>query len=97
MATITLLYPAVDFDLKYYLASHMPLVQKTWSPKGLQSWKVTELDPSGGYGVQCVLEFSSAEDFGKAAKEDEKEIMGDIPNYTQGKPLIVVGKVVGSG
>jgi hypothetical protein len=55
------------------------------------------LDPSGGYCTLCVLEWDSVEAFQKAASEDEKQIMGDIPNYTEGKPLIVTGKVVGSG
>lgn len=74
----------------------MPMVQKTWSNKGLKGWQVSELDPKSGYTVQCVLEFESAEAFGKAAAEDEAQIMGDIPNYTEGKPTIIVGKVVGT-
>jgi uncharacterized protein (TIGR02118 family) len=96
MSTVTLLYPAVAFDLKYYLSSHMPMVQKTWSSKGLKSWQVSELDPKSGYSTQCVLVWESEEAFGKAVQEDEAKIMGDIPNYTEGKPTILVGKVVGS-
>lgn len=97
MATITLIYPAVPFDLKYYLTSHMPMVQKTWASKGLKSWKVSELDPKSGSCVMCVLSFESAEAFGKAAGEDEAQIMGDIPNYTAGQPAIHVGTDVGGG
>lgn len=26
--------------MDYYLSTHMPLVQKNWSPYGLKSWKV---------------------------------------------------------
>ena len=96
MATIVLIYPAVPFDLNYYLTSHMPMVQKAWSSKGLKGWKVSELDPKDGNCVQCILDFESVEAFGKAVSEDEAQIMGDIPNYTAGKPVIHVGKVVGS-
>lgn len=95
-STVTLLYPAVPFDLKYYLSSHMPMVQKTWSSKGLKSWQVSELDPKSGYSIQCILKWESAEAFEKAAAEDEAQIMGDIKNYTEGKPVIIIGKVVGT-
>lgn len=74
----------------------MPMVYETWSGKGLRSWQVSELDPKSGYTVQCLLQWESAEAFGKAASEDDEKIMGDIPNYTEGKPTIIVGKVVGS-
>ncbi|KAG0653047.1 hypothetical protein D0Z07_0291 [Hyphodiscus hymeniophilus] len=94
--TITLIYPAVDFDLKYYLNSHMPMVAKTWKNKGLTRWTVSEIDPSSGNSTQCILEFTSADAFQKAMAEDEAQIMGDIPNYTQGKPQIIIGKIVGT-
>lgn len=55
------------------------------------------LDPSSGYCTLCVLEWESGEAFQKAVSEDEAQIMGDIPNYTEGKPTIVIGKIVGSG
>jgi uncharacterized protein (TIGR02118 family) len=95
-ATITLLYPTVAFDLKYYLSSHMPMVQKTWGSKGLKSWQVSELDPKSGHSIQCVLVFESTEAFGKAMSEDEAEIMGDVKNYTEGAPVVIIGKIVGS-
>jgi hypothetical protein len=53
------------------------------------------LDPASGNCVQCILEWDSEEAFTKALGEDEAKIMGDIPNYTAGKPTIIVGKVVG--
>jgi hypothetical protein len=37
---VTFLYPAVDFDLDYYLTSHMPMVQKKWASYGLLDWYV---------------------------------------------------------
>jgi hypothetical protein len=55
------------------------------------------LDPSSGHCTQCVLEWESLEAFQTAAKEDEAQIMGDVKNYTEGKPTFIVGKVVGSG
>jgi hypothetical protein len=50
----TVLYPVTatsTFDYDYYMAKHMPLVEKTWGSQGLRSWSVIKLDPSGGYST----------------------------------------------
>lgn len=92
---VTLLYPAVPFDNNYYLTKHMPMVASKWTSKGMTSWQVVELDSSSGYCVECIMEFESKESFAKAMEEDGKEVMSDIPNYTEGKPLQFLGAVTG--
>jgi hypothetical protein len=60
------------------------------------SRQVVELDPSSGSAVQCIMEWESAETFQRAVTSEVGiKIMGDIPNYTKGKPTSLVGKVVG--
>ena len=41
--TITVLYENVDdatFDLAYYMATHMPLVDAKFKPFGIKGWRV---------------------------------------------------------
>ncbi|KFY26714.1 hypothetical protein V493_03915 [Pseudogymnoascus sp. VKM F-4281 (FW-2241)] len=96
-ALITLLYPAVEFDLDYYLNSHMKLVQEKWGKSGLRSWSVTKLDPSSGNIAQCSLVWDSVEAFQNAVtSEVGASVMADIANYTKGKPSTIVGEIVGT-
>ncbi|KAL5313310.1 hypothetical protein ACEPPN_019043 [Leptodophora sp. 'Broadleaf-Isolate-01'] len=96
-ALVTLLYPAVEFDLDYYLNSHMKMVQEKWTKSGLQSWSVTKLDPTSGNVVQYSLVWDSAEAFQKTAtSEVGASIMADVPNFTKGTPSSMVGEIVGT-
>ncbi|CAJ2505467.1 Uu.00g128610.m01.CDS01 [Anthostomella pinea] len=95
---ISVIYPAgTKFDMDYYLKSHMPLVQKKWAPYGLTSWKVAHYTNEGApYVVQAWLEFGSADQWAKASASPEaKEVMGDIPNFSDKQPAMLIGDVVG--
>lgn len=96
---ITILYPSgsdVKFDMKYYLSTHMPLVQEKWGPEGLLAWKVLEFDGKAGWGVQATLEFKDVETFQKAASgPSAKEVFDDVANFTNTKPTLLTGKVMG--
>ena len=84
-----------DFDMSYYLSTHMPLVAKHWKQYGLKSYAVTQLG-DGPYSVSCTMEWESPEAIGKAMKsETVSEIMGDIPNFSKEQPVIVAGGIVG--
>ena len=101
-ATITILYPTgsdATFDMSYYLNSHMPLVKELWGPEGLTGYKVTKFaDPSQPYAVQCLLEFKSADEFQAAVKgQNTAKVMGDVPNFSNKQPLIMLGEFQGSG
>lgn len=42
-AHVSVLYPRkATFDMKYYLATHMPLVKKHWAQHGLTKYTVTQ-------------------------------------------------------
>jgi uncharacterized protein (TIGR02118 family) len=98
-ANILVVYPRVEgstFDKEYYLSTHMPLVEKHWKPHGLKSFAVSELNEDSPYTYMVVMEFDSAEGWGKAAKDPSiKEIMDDVKNFSNQKPVIAYGNVIG--
>ena len=98
MATVTVLYPkGTEFNMKYYMAEHMPLVGRSWTQYGLKSWKVLDFGKDAEYCVQATLEFGSIEDFQKAgASKEAVEVMGDIKNFSNKDPLIIPGTVQGT-
>lgn len=100
----TVLYPAesdATFDLKYYLNTHMPLVDKNWGSYGLKDWKVIELqngpDGSKPYSIAAVMTWESADGVKEAlASEAAKTVFGDVPKFSNKGPLFLMGDVVGA-
>lgn len=99
----SVLYPNDDdikFDMDYYLANHMPLVQENFGKHGLKRWEITEYAPGGDgakplYYVQATLVFDSPEDLGKAlGSEDAKAVFDDIPKFTNKQPVFMGGNIV---
>ncbi|KAL7622581.1 hypothetical protein AAE478_008088 [Parahypoxylon ruwenzoriense] len=98
LTTVSVVYPAgTKFDMAYYIATHMPLVQAKWTKYGLKSWKVAQYtNDESPYSVQAWLEFEDLEQWGKAASGPEgKEIFADIPNFCDKSPSTLVGTVTG--
>jgi uncharacterized protein (TIGR02118 family) len=96
---ITILWPRtsdLSFDLEYYTNVHIPLAQKLWTPRGCFASYVTQPGPESEFAYTSTLLWESAEAFAAAhANEAEmKEIMEDVPKFTNGTPVFVVGKVV---
>jgi uncharacterized protein (TIGR02118 family) len=98
-AQVVVVYPRnkdSKFDKEYYLSTHMPLVAKHWKKHGLKSYAVTELNADGPYSYSVVMEFESYEGFGAAgADPNTKEVMDDVNNFSNEKPIIVHGSVIG--
>ncbi|KAI1259440.1 hypothetical protein F5Y18DRAFT_409404 [Xylariaceae sp. FL1019] len=93
---MSVVYPAgTKFDMDYYLATHMPLVQKKWAPYGLKAWKVHEYTtPDAAYTVQANLEWESEEACEKAkAAPEGAEVFGDVPNFSDKTPSVWGGDV----
>jgi uncharacterized protein (TIGR02118 family) len=97
-AQVVVVYPRnkdSKFDKEYYLSTHMPLVAKHWKKHGLKSYAVTELNADGPYSYSVVMEFESYEGFGAAgADPNTKEVMDDVDNFSNEKPIIVHGNVI---
>jgi uncharacterized protein (TIGR02118 family) len=85
--------PSQKFDLDYYIKTHMPLVGSLWGPAGLKEAQVLRGigSPSGdpaGYHIIALLNFESVDAFKAAAAAHGKEVLGDIPNFTDVQPAI---------
>ncbi|KAG5978538.1 hypothetical protein E4U55_006088 [Claviceps digitariae] len=90
MASITILYPSGhDFDLKYYLETHMPLAE---------SWDITHLAPGQTFQIQAVLKFTSLAAWEQASlPETAGPVFGDLPAFTTAKPLVLKGEAKAFG
>ena len=102
---ITVLYPKVEgatFNLDYYLKSHMPMVDSEMKSYGLKSWSVNKfigtptpgVDPA--YSVEATLYFDTVDQFQEALKATAGKVLGDIPNFSNKDPIMLIGDVVGS-
>ncbi len=102
---ITVLYPNVEdatFDLRYYLTKHMPLVSERFTAHGLTGWRVAKFvgTPTGDtspYSIAATLDFGSPEEFAAAVAAEGKDVLGDVPNFSNKDPVIMIGDVVGVG
>jgi uncharacterized protein (TIGR02118 family) len=98
-AQVVILYPrekGATFDKDYYLSSHMAMVAKHWKKHGLKSYAVTELNEDAEYMISCILEFESLEGFGAAVADPiTKEVMGDVEKFSNVKPVLMHGGVIG--
>jgi uncharacterized protein (TIGR02118 family) len=101
MIRVSVYYPwsaDAKFDMKYYLATHMPLVQKRLGAacKGLS----VDQGLAGGapgtppsfIAVGHILA-DSVEAFQAALAPHTAEIMGDLPNFTRIQPTIQISEV----
>ena len=103
-STITVMYENVDdatFDLEYYLSKHMPFVQTKFAPFGIKGWRVIKgVDTPTGekprYSIIALLEFDTGQQFKDGVAAAGKEVFGDVPNFSNKSPVVVIGDVVGS-
>lgn len=101
MIAVTVLYPktaASTFDTDYYHAKHMKMVHDLWGPMGLHGTKVMHGTPGPDgsaptYTVITMLEFESMDAFKKAAATHGAEIMGDITNFTNARPVMQFNEI----
>jgi len=101
---ITVLYPNesdATFNMDYYLSTHMPMVQKEFGPYNFEGYSVLKLngtpDPSqpSPYSVQATLNFASVQDFEAALKATAEKVLGDVPNFSNKGPVLMIGEKVG--
>jgi uncharacterized protein (TIGR02118 family) len=96
--SVLVLYPRKDgatFDKEYYTNKHMPLAMKHWGSDGLKSYTVSELNADGPYSISSVMEFESAEAFGKAMQSPgTKEVQDDVKNFSSEQAILVHGNVI---
>ena len=102
MIKVTVMYPAREgarFDHAYYRDKHMPLV-KARMGEACRSYTVDRGlsgDAPGSappYVAMCQLLCDSVEAFQSGFGPHAKEILADIPNYTDIAPVLQFSEVV---
>lgn len=105
MIKVSVMYPhqpGARFDHDYYRDKHMPLVAARMGPeckfytvdKGLAGGAPGE--PPTYIGM-CHIFSDSVETFQAGFGPHAKEILGDIPNYTDLQPVLQISEVVVGG
>ena len=103
MFRISVMYPAGDgkkFDLHYYTTKHMPLVESRLKGFGLVRWEVDKGVAGGTPGsdapfvAMAHLYFNTPAEFEKGMATHGKELLGDIPNYTNIQPQVQIAEIV---
>ena len=96
MITVNVLYrnsDAIEFNMNYYLDSHMPLISKLLGP-ALKGALVQQGSGGGAPGtapefaVITVLRFESLESFHAAFDPHAQTVMADVVNFTNVQPTI---------
>ena len=90
----------VRFDEGYYISTHSPLVNAVMGPHGLKRTEMVRVTPTPGgpnppYQVIFSAYFDTAASL-QAAMQDPRigEVMGDIANFHDGAPDVMIGDVV---
>ena len=102
MIKVSVFYPKGEgkqFDMDYYVKSHIPLVGKLLGDslkgatveKGLGSAEPGSAAPFAGMGN---MYFDTLEDFGNSFGPNANEIMSDLPNFTNIEPTIQISEVM---
>ena len=101
MIRVTILYPnsgGAKFDMAYYTGKHMPLLKERCGSacKSIAA----DLGVAGGapgtkptYIAIGYATFESAASFEKAFAPHAPEILADIPNYTNVRPIIQISEI----
>ena len=105
MIKVTVMYadaPGARFDHAYYRNKHMPLVKARMGDRC--KYYTVDRGLAGGapgapapYVAMCHIFCDSVEAFQAGFGPHAKDIMADIPNYTDRTPVIQISEVVVAG
>ncbi len=101
MIRISVLYPngkGTTFDMAYYTSRHMPMLKRLCGEacKSIGADRGVSAGPPGStpsYIAIGYATFDSVEAFEKAFGPHAAEIMADIPNYTNAKPIVQISEI----
>lgn len=102
MIRVTVSYPAragARFDHEYYASKHRPLIVDRLKSAGLIRIEIDKCVADGAGGAPGVVAsahmfFPSVAEFQAAMSKHGAELLGDIPNYTDIQPSILISAVV---
>jgi uncharacterized protein (TIGR02118 family) len=92
--------PDATFDMKYYIETHMPLVEEQWNSHGLEKWQVVQYDGTDDaqrtpYAVHAVLTWRDEAAVKAAiASPGAKIVFDDVPNFSNQRPIFMSGGVI---
>ena len=89
--------PGARFDMTYYTTRHMPMVQKKVTTcKGIAAEQGLAGGSPGSAATYIAighLLFDSVEAFQSGFAPHAAEILADVPNYTNTKPVIQINQI----
>jgi uncharacterized protein (TIGR02118 family) len=101
MITVSFLYPDREgavFDEAYYTGRHIPRVQELWSRIGLTDIaafaRIDDAAASGPFRAISMLSFESREQYDAALAHGGAELMADIANFTNIKPIAQISRTI---
>ena len=103
MIRVSLLYPnqpGSTFDQNYFANKHIPMAKQRLETLGLVRLEIdrgiSAADPDSAAPFVAVehLTFNSVDEVHEAFKAVGREVMGDIPNYTDIKPQVQISEIV---
>ena len=90
----------VRFDEGYYLSKHLPLAGSVMGPHGVKSVEMVKVTATADgskppYQVMFSAYFESAAGLQNAMQSPRMgEVLGDIQNFYEGVPDVLIGEVV---
>lgn len=93
MIVVTILYPKTDessFNMDYYTSTHMPMLANALGDD-CQGWGAATVT-SGNYEAMGWAMVTSQDAFNAAMAAHGAEIMGDVANYTNVAPELIIGE-----
>jgi uncharacterized protein (TIGR02118 family) len=102
MIRVSVMYPHGEgkrFDHGYFAQKHMPLVRERLGSLGLIRYEIDKGVAGGTPGSAAPfvsiaqLYFDSVPDFQQAMQKHGKELLDDIPNYTNIQPQIQISEI----
>jgi uncharacterized protein (TIGR02118 family) len=90
----------VRFDHAYYTSKHLPLASSIMGPHGVTRVEIVKIGPNADgapppYQVMFSAYFDSAAALQNAMQSARMpEVLGDIQNYYDGMPDVLIGEVV---
>lgn len=94
MISVVILYPQSDgstFDMDYYTTKHMPMFADALG-EACKGWGVS--GPAPKYHAVAWAMVDSQDAFNATMAEHGAAVLGDVPNYTNVQPELIIGEVV---
>ncbi len=93
MGVLVVSYPAEAgnrFDADYYLATHMPLVEQHWGPRGMTGARplIGGAGPAGRLAAMVLIDFAPGTDIGAVmADPASAPVFADVATFTDIAPV----------